>query len=157
MAETKRRGDVRNRIGPKQTGGVSHVFTKAASRVSEVAGNHWTFLLMVMIIVVWALTGPIFNFSDSWQLFINSATTLITFLMVFIIQNTQNRDAKAMHLKLDELLRAVPQARKAFMDVEDEDLNEIAREKEIVDKDDPYPPDDKQRNGRPKARSADRE
>ena len=70
--------------------------------------------------------------------------------MVFIIQNTQNRDAKAMQLKLDELLRAVPQAREAFMDVEEEDLAEIAREKQIVDQDDPYPPKDKAKNGAPK-------
>jgi low affinity Fe/Cu permease len=76
-------------------------------------------------------------------------TTLATTLMVFIIQNTQNRDAKAMHLKLDELLRATPHARKAFMDAEEEDLAEIAREKEIVDQADPYPPEDKRKNGEP--------
>ena len=75
---------------------------------------------------------------------------------MFIIQNTQNRDAKAMHLKLDELLRAVPQARKAFMDVEDEDLAEIVREKDIVDAEDPYPPKDKVQNGRPKGKTAPR-
>jgi low affinity Fe/Cu permease len=150
MARTEQNERVRQRLGAKTTGGVTHLFTRAASRVSEVAGNHWTFLAMLGVILVWALTGPIFNFSDTWQLFINSATTLITFLMVFIIQNTQNRDAKAMHLKLDELLRAVPQAREAFMDVEEEDLAEIAREKQIVDQDDPYPPKDKAKNGAPK-------
>jgi len=150
MAKTEQNERVRQRLGAKTTGGVTHLFTRAASRVSEVAGNHWTFLAMLGVILVWALTGPIFNFSDTWQLFINSATTLITFLMVFIIQNTQNRDAKAMHLKLDELLRAVPQAREAFMDVEEEDLAEIAREKQIVDQDDPYPPKDKAKNGAPK-------
>ena len=73
--------------------------------------------------------------------------------MVFIIQNTQNRDAKAVQLKLDELLRAMPKARNALMDVEDEDLTEIAREKAVVDRDDPYPPDDKRDNGRPKERT----
>ena len=110
---------------------------------------------MLALIVVWAVTGPLFGFSDSWQLMANTGTTIITFLMVFIIQNTQNRDAKAMHLKLDELLRAVPKARNVFMDVEDEDLDEIAREKEIVDEADPDPPKDKQKNGKPKgARTA---
>jgi low affinity Fe/Cu permease len=111
MARTEQTERVRQRLGAKKTGGVTHLFTRGASRMSEVAGNHWTFLVMVGVILVWALTGPIFNFSDSWQLFMNSATTLITFLMVFIIQNTHNRDAKAVHLKLDELLRAVPRAR----------------------------------------------
>jgi low affinity Fe/Cu permease len=153
MARTREGDTLRRKLGQKRTGGLTHVFSRAANRISEIAGNHWTFLVMLGIIAVWALTGPIFNFSDSWQLFINSATTLVTFLMVFIIQNTQNRDAKAMQLKLDELLRAVPGARKAFMDVEEEDLAEIAREKEIVDKDDPYPPKDKATNGEPKQKT----
>jgi low affinity Fe/Cu permease len=150
MAATHDPQGARHHIGPKRTGGVGHAFTKAANKVSEAAGNHWTFVLMVLLIAAWAFSGPVFGFSDSWQLVANTGTTIITFLMVFIIQNTQNRDAKAMQLKLDELLRAVPKARKVFMDVEDEDLTEIAREKEIVDQDDPYPPDDKQSNGSPK-------
>jgi low affinity Fe/Cu permease len=137
----------RRRIGPKRTGGIGHTFTKAANKVSEVAGHHWTFVVMLLLIAGWALSGPVFGFSDTWQLMANTGTTLITFLMVFIIQNTQNRDAKAMQLKLDELLRAVPKARNVFMDVEDEDLTEIAREKEIVDKDDPDPPVDKRNAG----------
>ena len=145
----KRKREVRY-LGQKRTGGIGHTFTKAANKVSEAAGNHWTFLLMVLLIAGWALTGPMFGFSDTWQLIANTGTTIITFLMVFIIQNTQNRDAKAMQLKLDELLRAVPQARNVFMDVEDEDLTEIAREKEIVDQDDPDPPRDKLKNGKPK-------
>jgi low affinity Fe/Cu permease len=153
MAVTKDREQVRHHIGPKRTGGVGHAFTKAANKVSEAAGNHWTFVVMLLLIAAWAVTGPVFGFSDTWQLIANTGTTIITFLMVFIIQNTQNRDAKAMQLKLDELLRAVPKARKVFMDVEDEDLAEIAREKEIVDQDDPYPPDDKSNNGDPKAKS----
>jgi low affinity Fe/Cu permease len=153
MTVPPERERMRRQLGPKRTGGVGHAFTKAANKVSEASGNHWTFVLMALLIVAWAVSGPIFGFSDSWQLVANTGTTIITFLMVFIIQNTQNRDAKAMQLKLDELLRAVPKARKAFMDVEDEDLAEIAREKEIVDQDDPYPPDDKGRNGEPKARS----
>ena len=107
---------------------------------------------MALLILVWALTGPVFGFSDTWQLMANTGTTIITFLMVFIIQNTQNRDSKAIQLKLDELLRAVPRARNVFMDVEDEDLTEIAREKEIVDKDDPNPPADKHQDGAPSAK-----
>lgn len=111
---------------------------------------------MAMLVLAWALTGPVFGFSDTWQLVANTGTTIITFLMVFIIQNTQNRDSKAMQLKLDELLRAVPRARNVFMDVEDEDLTEIAREKEIVDKDDPDPPADKRKNAGPSAKTGPR-
>lgn len=152
MGATRDRKRVDRQLGAKRTGGIGHAFTKAATKVSEAAGNHWTFVLMLLLIVLWGLTGPFFGFSDTWQLLANTGTTLVTFLMVFIIQNTQNRDAKAMQLKLDELLRAVPNARKAFMDVEDEDLTEIAREKEIVDQDDPYPPEDKLKNAQPKGR-----
>jgi low affinity Fe/Cu permease len=154
MAATGERKRLNPRIGPKRTGGIGHAFTKVASRVSEAAGNHWTFVLAALLIAGWALSGPLFGFSDSWQLMANTGTTIVTFLMVFIIQNTQNRDAKAMQLKLDELLRAVPKARKVFMDVEDEDLAEIAREKEIVDQDDPYPPKDKPENGKTKGAPA---
>jgi low affinity Fe/Cu permease len=150
MAATDKGTRETHRIGPKKTGGIGHTFTKAANKVSEAAGNHWTFVVMVLLIAVWALTGPMFGFSDTWQLIANTGTTIITFLMVFIIQNTQNRDAKAMQLKLDELLRATPKARNVFMDVEDEDLTEIAREKEIVDQDDPDPPKDKLKNGEPR-------
>ena len=150
MAATDKGTRETRRIGPKKTGGIGHTFTKAANKVSQAAGNHWTFVVMVLLIAVWALTGPMFGFSDTWQLIANTGTTIITFLMVFIIQNTQNRDAKAMQLKLDELLRATPKARNVFMDVEDEDLTEIAREKEIVDQDDPDPPKDKLKNGKPK-------
>ena len=92
------------------------------------------------MILVWVVTGPIFGFSDTWQLVINTGTTIVTFLMVFLIQNTQNRDARAIHLKLDELLRATPKARNEFMEAEEEDLDEIEREKAIVAKDDPAPP-----------------
>jgi low affinity Fe/Cu permease len=156
MATTSKFDRAHPRLGPKKTGGMSHVFTKAANTVSQAAGNHWTFVLMAMLILAWAITGPVFGFSDTWQLVANTGTTIITFLMVFIIQNTQNRDAKAMQLKLDELLRAVPRARNAFMDVEDEDLTEIAREKEIVDKDDPNPPADKRENGAPSTKTRSR-
>ena len=121
--------------------GLSHAFSRFASRMSQWVGAPWAFLAAVFVIVVWLLTGPLFGFSTEWQLYVNSATTVITFLMVFLIQNTQNRDARAIHLKLDELLRATPNARKEFMEAEEEDLDEIEREKAIVDRDDPAPPE----------------
>src|SRR5947209_9971990 len=82
-------------------------------------GSAWAFAGAVLVILVWLLTGPTFHFSDTWQLIINTATTVITFLMVFLIQNTQNRDAKAVHLKLDELIRAIKDARNELVDLED--------------------------------------
>jgi len=130
--------------------GIAHWFTRTSSRLASALGSSWVFLMAVAIIVVWALTGPIFHFSSDWSLAINTITTVITFLMVFVIQNTQSRDAKAMHLKLDELIRAVPHARKEFMEAEEEDLDEIEREKAIVDQADPSPPADRRRDdGRP--------
>ena len=102
-----------------------HVFARQSSNV---LGSPWAFILAIAIIVVWALTGPMFNFSDTWQLIINTGTTIVTFLMVFLIQNTQNRDAKAMHLKLDELIRAVQGARNRLVDLEalsDEELKKL--------------------------------
>lgn len=128
---------VREKIEP---GSVQRAFTRFASWSAEVFGSHWAFAFAVLLVLVWLATGPLFAWSDTWQLYANTATTVITYLMVFIIQNTQNRDAKAMHLKLDELLRATPQARDEFMEAEEEDLEEILREKQIVDRDDPAPP-----------------
>jgi low affinity Fe/Cu permease len=84
------------------------------------AGNYITFLAALILIVVWAVSGPFFHFSETWQLVINTATTIITFLMVFLIQNTQNRDAMAMHLKLDELIRAIDKADNSIITAEDE-------------------------------------
>ena len=143
-------------LGQKRTGGLTHVFSRLANRISEITGSHWAFLLAASAILVWLVTGPLFGFSDTWQLVANTITTLITTIMVFIIQNTQNRDSKAMQLKLDELLRAVPGARNAFMDVEDEDLGEIVREKEIVDAADPNPPEDKAQKGQSKGKAGQR-
>jgi len=105
-------------------------FRKIAHAVSTAAGSPWTFSLAVLIIIVWLTSGPLFNFSNTWQLVINTCTTIVTFLMVFLIQNTQNRDAKAMQLKLDELIRAT-RARDKFMDIEDlsdEELSHITEE-----------------------------
>jgi low affinity Fe/Cu permease len=106
-------------------------FRKFAHKTSEAAGSPWAFIAAVAIIVGWAVSGPIFGFSDSWQLYINTFTTLATFLMVFLIQNTQNRDAKAIHLKLDELIRAVKEARNGMVDLEDlsdEELKKLQEE-----------------------------
>ena len=98
---------------------VSDAFRVFARRSSVILGSAWAFAGAVLVIVVWLLTGPTFHFSDTWQLIINTATTIITFLMVFLIQNTQNRDAKAVHLKLDELIRAIKDARNELVDLED--------------------------------------
>ena len=135
--------------------GFGHWFSRFASRTATATGSHWAFLAMVVFIAAWFVTGPLFGFSDTWQLIANTVTTLTTALMVFLIQNTQNRDSRAVHLKLDELIRAVPQARKQFMEAEEEDLDEIEREKAIVDKDDPDPPAHKRPQAeRQQARSA---
>ena len=98
---------------------VSDAFRVFARQSSIALGTAWTFAGAVLVILVWCLTGPMFHFSDTWQLVINTATTIVTFLMVFLIQNTQNRDAKAVHLKLDELIRALKNARNELVDLED--------------------------------------
>jgi low affinity Fe/Cu permease len=98
---------------------VSDIFRVFAARSSIALGSAWAFAGAVLVILVWVLTGPMFHFSDTWQLVINTATTIVTFLMVFLIQNTQNRDAKAVHLKLDELIRAIKSARNELVDLED--------------------------------------
>lgn len=103
-------------------------FRHFARKSSEVLGTAWAFIGSLIIIAVWGLTGPMFHFSDTWQLIINTGTTIVTFLMVFLIQNTQNRDAKAMHLKLDELIRAIEGARNRLVDLEklsDEELKQL--------------------------------
>ena len=98
---------------------ISNAFRVFARRSSIILGSAWAFAGAVLVILVWILTGPTFHFSDTWQLIINTATTIITFLMVFLIQNTQNRDAKAVHLKLDEIIRALKGARNELVDLED--------------------------------------
>jgi len=107
------------------------IFRFCAQTISNIAGSVWAFALAVLVIVGWAATGPLFHFSDTWQLVINTATTIVTFLMVFLIQNTQNRDTKAIHLKLDELLRGVKGARTSMVDLEelsDDELDRLKRE-----------------------------
>jgi low affinity Fe/Cu permease len=110
---------------------MSDLFRKLANRISTWTGTAWAFLLALTVVVVWAVTGPAFNFSSTWQLVINTGTTIVTFLMVFLIQNTQNRDGKAIQLKLDELIRSSTVARDALVDVEDltdEELAELDQE-----------------------------
>src|SRR5213592_158152 len=98
---------------------ISDAFRVFARRSSVMLGSAWAFAGAVLVIVVWALTGPTFHFSDTWQLIINTGTTIVTFLMVFLIQNTQNRDTKATQLKLDEIIRALKKARNELVDLED--------------------------------------
>ena len=98
---------------------MNELFRKFAHKTSELTGTSWAFTAAVSIILIWAITGQIFNFSSSWQLVINTTTTIITFLMIFLVQNTQIRDTKAIHLKLDELIKALGKARNALIDAED--------------------------------------
>jgi low affinity Fe/Cu permease len=110
-------------------------FGRFANRSSYYLGSRWSFLVAIGIVVAWAATGPIFRYSDTWQLVINTGTTIVTFLMVFLIQNTQNRDARAIHLKLNELIHAVDKAKNQMIDVEslsDLELDELARTYEKI-------------------------
>jgi low affinity Fe/Cu permease len=116
---------------------VRDAFRIFARKSSMVLGSAWAFVVAVFIIAVWALTGPTFHFSDTWQLIINTGTTIVTFLMVFLIQNTQNRDSKALHLKLDEIIRALKGARNQLVDLEklsDEDLDKLEKQFEHLRK-----------------------
>jgi low affinity Fe/Cu permease len=116
---------------------IRDAFGVFARKTSSVLGSAWAFVLAILIIIIWATTGPAFGYSDTWQLIINTGTTIVTFLMVFLIQNTQNRDAKAVHLKLDELIRAVGPARNKLVDLEklsDDDLKALESEFEKLRK-----------------------
>src|SRR3954465_10394105 len=113
MNHVNGKGAVKN-----SNGGINHAFHKFACKIADVVGSAWAFLIAITIIVVWSITGPMFQYSDSWQLVINTGTTIITFVMVFLIQNTQNRDAKTLHLKLDELIHAIKGARNKMIDLE---------------------------------------
>ena len=100
-------------------------FTDFARKAARAAGQPVVFTMAAAIILLWLVTGPLFGFSDSWQLIVNTGTTIITFLMVFLIQNTQNRDAEAMHIKMDELIRAIQGAHNALLNLEDLDEEEL--------------------------------
>jgi low affinity Fe/Cu permease len=115
---------------------VDRFFTRCSSRIANLAGQPLTFAIALTLIIVWGVTGPIFKYSDTWQLIVNTATTIVTFLMVFLIQNSQNRDGAAIQAKLDELLRAVEEAREQFIGIEhltDQQIEEIRMrlEKEV--------------------------
>src|SRR6476619_4401576 len=116
---------------------IRDAFGVFARKTSNILGSAWAFVIALLIIVVWAATGPTFHYSDTWQLIINTGTTIVTFLMVFLIQNTQNRDAKAVHLKLDELIRALGPARNKLVDLEklsDDELQTLETEFEKLRK-----------------------
>lgn len=101
-------------------------FRKFAQRVSHLVGTSWAFIIAILLLVVWGVTGPIFRFSDSWQLVINTGTTIVTFLMVFLIQRAQNKDARAIHLKLNEIVAAVEGASNRLVNVEDLTEDEVS-------------------------------
>jgi low affinity Fe/Cu permease len=110
-------------------------FGKFAACTSQYLGSRWAFVVALGVILVWAASGPLFHYSDTWQLVINTGTTIVTFLMVFLIQNTQNRDAKAIHLKLNELIHAVDKARNQLIDVEklsDAEIEEFSKRYEQI-------------------------
>jgi low affinity Fe/Cu permease len=109
-------------------------FQHFAVRSADLVGSHGAFLLAVCVILAWAISGPLFDYSDTWQLWINTGTTIVTFLMVFLIQYTQNRDAKSMHLKLDELLRTVHGARLDMIDLKDMSDDELQKLEQAFDR-----------------------
>lgn len=107
---------------------MKELFRKISARISNAVGSAYAFLIALSVIIIWGISGPMFGYSDTWQLVINTGTTIITFLMVFLIQNTQNRDSKGLHLKLDELIANTKGASNTFMDLDtlsDDDLNRL--------------------------------
>ncbi|MDQ3159135.1 MAG: low affinity iron permease family protein [bacterium] len=104
---------------------MKETFRKISQKISIIAGSAWVFILALVVVATWAFSGSYFDYSNTWQLVINTGTTIVTFLMVFLIQNTQNRDSKSLHLKLDELLRSSKGARESFMDLDNLSDDEI--------------------------------
>ncbi len=113
---------------------LEEVFAKLAGKVSQAAGSFWTFALALLVVLAWAATGPIFQYSETWQLIINTGTTIVTFLMVFLIQNAQNRDASGIQAKLDELIRAVGHARNEFIGIEHLTESELVAIREALER-----------------------
>ncbi len=117
---------------------MNNLFRKIAHKTANIIGTPWAFIVSVLACIIWAISGPFFHYSDTWQLVINTGTTVLTFLMLFLVQNTQNRDAKALQLKLDELLRGTKGPRNSFVDIEglkDEELEGLEHEfKQIREK-----------------------
>lgn len=114
---------------------MNEIFRKFASKVSYIVGTPRAFIGAMILIIVWALTGPVFQFSNTWQLVINTFTTISTFVIVFLIQNTQNRDSKAIHIKLDELINAIKGARNQLVNVEevsDEELEKLHQHFQVL-------------------------
>ncbi|MBV9841380.1 MAG: low affinity iron permease family protein [Sphingomonadaceae bacterium] len=124
---------------------MDRVFTSIAARIAGFAGQPAAFITALALMILWAASGPVFHYSDTWQLVVNTATTIITFLMVFLIQNSQNRDAAAMQAKLDELIRAVEEARTQFIGIEHQTDKEIERIRSDLEKE----CDDDEGGGRP--------
>ena len=116
------------------TNGSSSWFPRFARSMANASGKPATFVIAVLVIIVWAVTGPIFGYSDTWQLVINTGTTIVTFLMVFIIQNTQNRDTQALQLKLDELIRVTKGAHNLMLDLEQLDDEHLERLRQVYEK-----------------------
>jgi low affinity Fe/Cu permease len=106
---------------------LKELFHRIARRVAHAIGTPHAFVLAMLVVIAWAASGPLFGYSDTWQLIINTSTTVITFLVVFLIQNTQNHDSRALHLKLDELIRAVKNARNSLVDLEELPDEELAK------------------------------
>jgi low affinity Fe/Cu permease len=119
----------------KKKTNINETFRIFAQKTSNAAGSSWAFLIAFLTVIIWAISGPIFHFSETWQLVINTGTTIITFLMVFLVQNTQNRDAKAVHIKLDELILVQRRAKNKLIGAEEQsDIQMQKEEKEIKKK-----------------------
>jgi low affinity Fe/Cu permease len=128
MSQSRRIRYIEAKEQVKKTHALNFWFSRFASQTAQLVGHPYMFLVAVFVIAIWAITGPYFDYSDTWQLIINTGTTIITFLVVFLIQNTQNRDAKALHLKLDELIRSHHPANDDLIDIQklsDEELDEL--------------------------------
>ena len=134
---------------------MGEIFRKFAHMISVIVGSPWTFLAALLLVIVWGFSGPAFGYSDTWQLVINTSTTIITFLMVFVIQSSQDRETKAIHLKLDELLRVIKGARTGLVNLENlsnEDLLQLQKEFERMGDAKPDSADKAKPKSKPKAK-----